>query len=52
VLSYLASQRTKEIGIRTALGAGKGAVRMIVQCMALVAIGAAIGATLALPFDN
>jgi len=44
------SQRTKEIGIRMALGAGSGAVvRMVVrQCMLLVAIGSAAGAALAL----
>ena len=44
------TQRTKEIGIRMALGAGSGAVvRLVVwQCMLLVGIGGASGAALAL----
>jgi hypothetical protein len=50
VLSYVVSQRTKEIGIRMALGAGSGAVvRMVVsQSMRLVAIGTVAGTGLAL----
>jgi predicted permease len=50
VLSYLVSQRTKEIGIRMALGASTTAVIRIVlsQSMRLAVVGIAIGATLAL----
>lgn len=50
VLSYLVSQRTKEIGIRVALGAATGdIVRMVVkQSVRLAFTGLAFGVTLAL----
>jgi predicted permease len=50
VLSYAVAQRTREIGVRMALGAGTGHVtRMVVgQGLGLAALGMAIGAAAAL----
>ena len=50
VLSYLITQRTKEIGIRVALGATTGNVARLVlaQSMRLVAVGVALGTALSL----
>ena len=45
VISYAVSQRTREIGIRMALGAQKGELRMMFMrsALALTGIGIAIG---------
>jgi predicted permease len=50
VLSYVVAQRTKEIGIRMAMGASTRAVTGLVlsQCLRLAGIGIAAGAGLAL----
>jgi len=50
VLSYLVSQRTKEIGIRMAVGASTSAIlrSVLAQSFRLTATGAAIGLLLAL----
>jgi predicted permease len=50
VIAYSASQRTREVGIRVALGAGRRDVVMMVvrQGLTLVAVGAAIGLALAI----
>ena len=54
VLSYVVAQRTKEIGVRMALGAEAGAVRQMVvlQGARVVAVGIGIGLVVAFAFTR
>jgi putative ABC transport system permease protein len=54
LVSYSASQRTREIGIRIALGARTGAVLTTImrQALVLTAIGIVLGVLLALPITG
>ena len=54
VLSYVVAQRTREIGVRMALGAEAGRVRRMVvaQGARVVAAGVAIGVVVALAFTR
>jgi ABC-type antimicrobial peptide transport system permease subunit len=54
VLSYFVAQRTREIGIRVALGAGSGDIlRMIVgRGLALAGVGLAVGLLGAIPLTR
>lgn len=54
VISYSVAQRTREIGIRIALGAQQGAVRrlFVSQGLMLVGIGVVIGLAAAVPLSN
>jgi putative ABC transport system permease protein len=50
-ISYIAAQRTREIGVRLALGAQPGAVRLMVlrQGFVVTLVGTVVGLAIALP---
>jgi ABC-type antimicrobial peptide transport system permease subunit len=54
VLSYVVAQRTREIGVRMALGAEAGRVRRMVMAQGarVVAVGVVIGIAVALAFTR